>query len=125
MSALNLHELSNRMLNHFLPVASMQHNLLVNEVPAELCIQSDRKLAASVLHAMVSGIVTQVENSCIRLSAKIFDGMILLSVTDGNGYNDCAVIEGMHEAPVAIAPVISIEARRKPGGFFSFPSSAA
>jgi hypothetical protein len=130
MSKLNLHELTSLLLQSFLPAAARNHNLLVNDVPDGICIDSDRELAASVIGGLLSDMVTHVENSCIRLSAKSFDGIILLTVTDGNGHNNCGIIEGVQEAqPFTEKPgmIVSIanQSEKTATISFSFSNTAA
>jgi hypothetical protein len=130
MSKLNLHELTDRLLQSFLPVAVRHRNLLVNDVPADIYIDTDRELAASVVSGLLSAIVGHVENGCIRLSAKIFDTMILFSVTDKSGYNNCGIIEGLQNVqPMAdkIGAVLKIADNQENAAViaFSFSNTAA
>lgn len=100
MSTLNLNELAGHLLHSFLPAAARRHNLLVNDVPSDLYIDADRELAASVVSGLLLPIVNRATDSCIRISAKIFDSFILLNVTDGSGLNNCGVVEGSQDMKV-------------------------
>jgi hypothetical protein len=104
MTTLNLNELSGRLIQSFLPVAVCRQNLLVNEVPADIYIDADRDLAASVLSGLIQPMITQTTNSCIRLSAKIFDNLVLLNVTDGSGHHNCGVVEGLRAVNTEYIP---------------------
>ena len=118
MTTLSLHELTGRLLHSFLPTAARRHNLLVNDVPADLYVAADWDLAASVLNGLLYPAVTRLNNGCIRVSAKIFGDIILLNITDNCGYNNCGVVEGLQAVQSVnekIGTVINMTSRRKKG----------
>ena len=123
MSKLNLHDLSRILIQRLLPAAALRQNLLVNDIPASIYFQGDRKLALTVVNGLLSGSIAQVGNSCIRVTAKAIGEMILICVTDGKGYNDCGIIEGvMEEYSVTEkdASIVSITKNQwNTGGFFN------
>jgi hypothetical protein len=98
MTTLNLNELAGKLLQSFIPAAARRHNLLVNDVPSDIYIDTDRDLAASVLSGLLQPLVVHATNTSIRISAKIFDTLILLDVTDGSGYVNCGVVEGLRRS---------------------------
>ena len=123
MPKLNLNELTNQLIRGFLPAAARQRNLLVNDTPYDLYIDLDHELAVSVINGLLSGIVGHIENGCIRISAKIIDNMILLSVADGNGYNDCGIIEDSLRSAAPVVNMVDIP-EESPVITFNFPSAA-
>src|SRR5688572_26339041 len=112
MPKLNLKKLTSGLLEEFLPTAILHRNLLINDVPDSLYVEEDHALAKPVINGMVSNILSDAGDRCIRLSARIFEGIIFLNVTDGKGNNYCGVIEGYQER---MPEVIS----------FNFPNLAA
>jgi hypothetical protein len=112
MPKLNLKTLTSSLFEEFLPTAVSHRNLLINDVPDSLCADKDHALAKPVISGMIKSILSDAENKCIRLSARIFEGIIFLNITDGKGINYCGVIEGYQErVPVVIS--------------FNFPNLAA
>lgn len=102
MPKLNLKKLTSSLFEDFLPAAVLHRNLLINDVPGSLYVEEDHALAKPVITGMIRNILSQAENRCIRLSARIFEGIIFLTITDGKDNNHCGVIEGYQERSAAI-----------------------
>ena len=102
MPKLNLKKLTSSLLEDFLPAAVLHHNLLINDVPDGLYVEEDHALAKPVIRGMIRSILSESENKCIRLSARIFEGIIFLNITDGKENNHCGVIEGYQESAASI-----------------------
>lgn len=100
MPKLNLKKLTSSLFEEFLPTAVLHRNLLINDVPDSLYVDKDHALAKPVISGMIQSILSDAENKCIRLSARIFEGIIFLNITDGKGSNHCGVIEGYQESSV-------------------------
>jgi hypothetical protein len=98
MPKLNLKKLTSLLLQQSLPVACRKQNLLINDVPDSIFLGKDKALAIPVIRGLITSILSNTENACIRLSARIFDGMIFLKVSDGKENNYCGVIEGFEFA---------------------------
>lgn len=102
MPKLYLKKLTSSLIEEFLPTAILHRNLLVNDVPDDLFVEEDRALAKPVISGLINSILSATENRCIRLSARIFEGIIFLNITDGKGNNHCGVIEGYRDKWVSI-----------------------
>lgn len=100
MPKLNLKKLTSSLFEEFLPLAVRNCNLLINDVPDSLYADKDHALARPVISGMIKSILSGAENKCIRLSARIFEGIIFLTITDGKDINYCGVIEGYQESSV-------------------------
>jgi hypothetical protein len=100
MPKLNLKKLASSLFEEFLPSAVRNCNLLINDVPDSLYVDKDHALAKSLISGMISNILTDAGSKCIRLSARIFEGIIFLNITDGKDINYCGVIEGYKEGKV-------------------------
>ena len=112
MPKLYLKKLTSSLFDEFLPAAILHRNLLINDVPDNLFVEEDQALAKPVISGLINSILSATENRCIRLSARIFEGIIFLNITDGKNNNQCGVIEGYQER---VASIIS----------FSSPNLAA
>jgi hypothetical protein len=102
MPKLNLKKLTSNLFEEFLPAAVLHRNLLINDVPGSLYVEEDLALARPVISGMIRNILPGAENRCIRLSARIFEGIIFLNITDGKENNHCGVIEGYQQRAAAI-----------------------
>jgi len=102
MPKLYLKKLTSNLIEEFLPAAILHRNLLINDVPDYLFVQEDQALAKPVITGLIRNILSEAENQCIRLSARIFEGIIFLNITDGKNNNHCGVIEGYQEKVVSI-----------------------
>jgi hypothetical protein len=94
MPKLYLKKLTSNLIQEFLPTAILHRNLLINDVPDNLFVEEDQVLATSVISGLIRNILSATENNCIRLSARIFEGIIFLNITDGKNNNHCGIIEG-------------------------------
>jgi hypothetical protein len=112
MPKLYLKKLASSLIEEFLPTAILHRNLLINDVPDNLFVEEDQALAKPVISGLIENIISVTENRCIRLSARIFEGIIFLNITDGKNNNHCGIIEGYQEKLVSILS-------------FNFPNLAA
>jgi hypothetical protein len=102
MPKLYLKKLASSLIEEFLPTAILHRNLLINDVPDNLFVEEDQALAKPVISGLIENIISVTENRCIRLSARIFEGIIFLNITDGKNNNHCGIIEGYQEKLVSI-----------------------
>jgi hypothetical protein len=112
MPKLYLKKLTSSLFEEFLPTSTLRRNLLINDVPDNLFVEEDQVLARSVISGLISNILSATENRCIRLSARIFEGIIFLNISDGKNNNQCGIIEG-HQTKLV------------PGYFFNSSNLAA
>lgn len=75
-----LYELATRVTGSFVPAAERHHNFFVNDIPADLQVYGNAEHIASVISGMLSVIVSQVSNSCIRLSAVLHGSVVVLEI---------------------------------------------
>lgn len=73
-----------RCLVTFQPVAVKQHSFLLNEIPADFMVTADEKILSSLVFSIFNGVVGSTWNSCIRVSAKKFGGIVLLKFRNRN-----------------------------------------
>ena len=81
----SLYKLIARQLAVFQPLAVRQSSFIVNEVPADFRIMADEKTLSSLVHSMLSSVVSHSRNSCIRVSVKQFGNIILLKFRERKG----------------------------------------
>lgn len=92
-----LQELVGNLMTGFLAVADRNNNCFVNDIPDDVFIDSDREMIATVLGGMLSAVVRNAKDSCIRFSAKVYGNVILVHVKDYNSVNYCPVEKNLQQ----------------------------
>jgi hypothetical protein len=90
-----LNELVERLAAGILPTAVRKKSFIVNDVPAELFIDTDEDVLAAVLSSLLQTVVNHAENSCIRVTAKAYGDIIIVNITDSNTANSYAVASAL------------------------------
>jgi hypothetical protein len=83
----NLHQLTGRLANNFLPVAVSNHSFFINDIPADLSVAHNREWVASVVGSLLCTVVHNVKDTCIRLSAKKYGHVIILEIQESGSTN--------------------------------------
>ncbi len=86
-----LHQLTDGLVNGFLPEAASNNNVFINEIPDQLHLATDRHMLASVLGGLLSAVVSYTKDSNIRLSAKIYGNVVLVQLKESTSFNTNAV----------------------------------
>ena len=81
-SGVALHLMVNRISLSTMPTATRKRNLLVNEVPIELAVNTDSQKLAAVLGTLIQSVLGQTTDACIRVSAKEFSNVTLVHIHD-------------------------------------------
>jgi hypothetical protein len=79
-----LREITDHVASGFANKAGLQNSFFVNEIPADLGLSQDPQMYASVMSGLLSTLVYYSPNSCIRVTAKAFDHVIMVKVKDSN-----------------------------------------
>jgi hypothetical protein len=118
----DLRQVANRLVNTFLPLAARNKNFFVNEIPENLSISNNPQLVASVLGGLISSVVSNTKNSCIRLSAKVYNHVILLHVKDcsSQGHPEEHRLRQLQPIAEKIGGVVSITSQRMNITTFAF-----
>jgi hypothetical protein len=109
----SLHHLVNRLSESLAPAARSNKNLIINNVPEDICSEINENLVASVLSRLMNVVLMNTENSCIRVSAKTFGNVVLMNVKDDGCLNYESISHHLTE--------IQSQAE-KMGGFVGFTS---
>jgi hypothetical protein len=118
----DLRQVANRLVKTFLPVAIRNKSFFVNEIPENLYIDSNPQLVASVFGGLLSSVVRHTKDSCIKLSAKVYNNVIVMHVKDCSNSNH-TVENGLKQLqPIAekIGGVVSITSYRTNVTTFAF-----
>jgi hypothetical protein len=109
----SLHHLVNRLSDSLAPAVLRNKSLIINNVPEDICSEINEPLIASVLSRLMNVVISHTENSCIRISAKMFGNVVLIHVKDDGCLNYDSISHNLTEIQ-AVA--------EKMGGFVGFTS---
>jgi len=84
---ITLQTLVSRLVAGIVPVAVRGNNFLVNDIPAGLQVHADAAMVTTVLDNLFTSIVPYVQNSCIRITAKVYGNVVLVQLRDHTGIN--------------------------------------
>lgn len=79
-----LREITDHLISVFANKAGLKGSFFINDVPGDLPVHSDRQTVTSVLTGVLSALVLNSRDSCIRMSAKVYGQVVLLKVKDSN-----------------------------------------
>lgn len=86
-----LHQLTDGLVNGFLPEAANNNNVFINDIPDQLHVATDQHMLTSVLSGLLSAVVSYTRNSDIRVSARIYGNVILVQLKESTSFNANAV----------------------------------
>lgn len=92
-----LQELIDRLVTGELPAVVAKNSFIVNEVPGELLIAADEKMLARVLGNLLHTVVSNAENSCIRVAAKAYGNIVLVHVRDTRRSDNRTIMEHLEQ----------------------------
>jgi hypothetical protein len=118
-----LRELAGSLADTFSRVATRNKNFFLNDIPEDLCIDTDSELVATVMSGLMYAVVRNAKESCIRLSAKTYGNVVLVHVKDCNNSDYCQVETGLKQLmPVAekMGGCVSVTSQRHKVATFAF-----
>jgi len=112
------------LMNSLDRTASRKHNVLVNDIPGNICIDADRQLLATVLSSLLSSVIGKARNSWIQLTAKVYSDVILLHIKDHNATPHYVVDKHLRAMAGKMGGVVEVCSRRNNVTTiaFSFPN---
>ena len=81
-SYIALHLMVNRISASSLPVAIQRHSFIVNDIPADLLVHTDEHMLAAVFGSLLNTVIIHTENSCIRVSAKLYGKVVIINLKE-------------------------------------------
>ena len=81
---IHLQKFVSRVQTEFQLSAVKQNSLIVNNVPVELQVNTDPALLACIIKGLFNTMIGVCQNCCIQVSAKCFNNVVLLRVTNNN-----------------------------------------
>ena len=81
---IHLQKFVSRVQTEFQLTAIKQNNLIVNNVPVELQVNTDPALLACIIKGLFNTMIGVCQNCCIHVTAKSFNNVVLLRITNNN-----------------------------------------
>jgi K+-sensing histidine kinase KdpD len=99
--------------------SSMEHaanenkSFILNDVPEDIIVETNEQLLASILSNLLNEVIMHTSNGCIRITAKLFNNVVLLHVKNDGSLNYDSVSQKMTRMQAQA---------EKLGGFVGFTS---
>ena len=81
---IELQKFVSRLQTEFQLTAIKQNSLIVNDVPVEMQVNTDPALLACIIKGLFNTMIGVCQNCCIQVSAKCFNNVVLLRITNNN-----------------------------------------
>lgn len=85
-SSIGLDKMIAKLISRFQPFSVLNGSFIINDVPAGFYVDADKNLLATVISHLFSAMISKTKNSCIRISAKRYNNIILLRMSDTTGF---------------------------------------
>ena len=90
-----LKEIISSLLLSYQPVAVRQNSFFVNEIPQELTVEADKNVLSTLLGSLLYVTARCSRDTCIRISAKAHENVLLLYVKDANCTNNYSILSSL------------------------------
>jgi len=95
---LSLHQLVDDVIKESAPLPVQSRTPVVNNVPANLYVNTNGAIVASVINGLLNAVITNATDGEIYVSAKeLFSNTVKIYVKDNNCYNTYAVACGLQK----------------------------
>ena len=113
---LNILELTNVLVSSFQNKASENKSFFVNEISAQLYLDTNPQMFSCVFRGLLSVITCAARDSCIRLTSKTYGKMILLQVKDSNSLNPGCIsgeLQKLHSIAERMKGSVEVTSQRR------------
>ena len=128
---IHLQKFVGRLQSEFQLKAVKQKSLIVNNVPGELQVNTDPALLACIIKGLFNTMIGVCQNCCIQVSAKCFNNVVLLRITNNNvnTFQNNFDIKEVQSVAESLGGCITLNNQIKKGAavifsFISFPKAA-
>ena len=88
----DLHQLIDRLLISYQPVATHQKSFFINQVPRDFLIDTDQEILCTLLGSLFYIIARRSRDTSIIIAASAYDDVTVLQIKDTNSLNNYAVL---------------------------------
>lgn len=104
-----LKQVISNLLLSYQPVAVKQNSFFVNEIPGELTVEADKNVLVTMLGSLFYMTARCSKDTCIRISASMYENVLMLYVKDGSASNNYSILSSLQHLQMLA---------EKLGGFF-------
>jgi signal transduction histidine kinase len=83
---ISLHKIVSELVQSLLPLTVRRHNLVLNEIPRDLCVEADENMLAYVLWSLINGAIHSTQNECIHIEAITVGDRMMIRIKDVGTY---------------------------------------
>lgn len=128
---IHLQQFVSRLQTQFQLTAVKQNSLIVNDVPVRLQVNTDPALLACIITGLFNKMIGVYQNCCIQVSAKCFNNVVLLRITNNNEntFQNNFDLKEVQSVAESLGGCITLNTQFKKGAtvifsFISFPIAA-
>ncbi len=85
-TTVSLHRLVSELVESLSPLTVKRHNLILNEIPRDLCVGADENMLAYVLWSLINGAIQSTHNECIHIEGITMDDCMMIRIKDVGTY---------------------------------------
>lgn len=82
----SLHGLVSGLLQSFLPLTTLNHTIVLNEIPRDIHLAVDENMLAFVLWNLLDGAIRSTHNECIHIEALTVGDRLTVRIKDVGAY---------------------------------------
>ena len=84
---LALHAIVSRVSSSSIAAATKKNSFIINDVPVDMRAAADEHMVATVFGALLNAMITHSNNTCIRVSAKLYGRIVLLHLKESSRFD--------------------------------------
>lgn len=112
---IGLHSLVDRVSSSSIYAATCRHSFIINDIPAHLMVNTDEHMLATIFGNLLNSVISNTKESCIRISARIYGKIALISMKESHQVNNRVSINlrQLQQMAIKIGGAVSINSDRE------------
>ncbi|HTD94975.1 MAG TPA: hypothetical protein VK644_14215 [Chitinophagaceae bacterium] len=106
-------ELVDKLIKTSSIAATRNRSFIINNVPEGLSVTADENILSTIISVLLQYVVNHARDTCITISAKAYNDVVLMHVKDANGCSNDGISYGVQQVQ---------HLARKMGGFLDVTS---
>lgn len=94
---MTLRQMINRITEKSLPGSIRKKSFIVNDTAKEIQLKVDGNKVASLLSNAIYMVINNTQDSCIRISAKVFENEVVVSIRDNGLSEKNSILQGIDQ----------------------------
>lgn len=80
------HKLVSDLVESLLPLATRRHNIVLNEIPRDLCVRVDENMLAYIFWSLINAAIQSTQNEVIHIEATPVGDCVVIRIKDVGTY---------------------------------------